>query len=289
MEKAKSALKRIGLTAYEAKVYIALTKLQKAKASRLKEEANIPYSKIYETAEKLENKDLIKTINQKPKKYELNEPKKSLEKYVDKKIKKIRENKTEALNHVDNLLDSQKITAIVLAAGKVKEKDKLLMKLGSKTVIEHVLGVLNSSKVDEIILVLGYKPERIKDRIGKNNRIKIVEIDNFDKGFTHSFQVGLKEAMNSEAILLTLGDQPFLDTKFLNELINKAKSKEGEIISPVYEGKLGHPVIFSEEVYEDLLNLEKNQTIRKVIKEYEKNLITVQGGNWTLLDIDSLT
>ncbi len=290
MDEALSALKEIGLTDYEAKAYITLSKLRRAKASEIKEESGVPYSKIYETAERLEDKGLIETVQESPRSYRILDPEESIDNYVEGKINRLRECKEEALKNVTRFYSSSNITAIVLAAGPVKDEDKLLMKLGNKTVIEHVIDVLRSSKIDRIILVLGYKPERIKSKLSDViSEIDVVEIDDYERGFTYSFKKGLKEVKDSSAVLLALGDQPFLDTKFLNGMVEKSRSEEGKIISPEYEGSLGHPVIFSNEVFEDILSLKENETIKKVLDDHQKDLITVKGGNWTLLDVDSFS
>ena len=289
MDEALSALKEIGLTDYEAKVYITLSKLRRAKASEIKEESGVPYSKIYETADRLEDKGLIVTVQEKPRTYEINDPEESINDFVEGKIDRLKDCKERAIKNVGRFYSSSEVSAVVLAAGPVKDEDKLLMKLGSKTVIEHVVDVLKSSKVDRIVLVLGYDPGRIKDKLkGVLSDIDVVEVDDYKKGFTYSFQKGLKEVKDSSAVLLALGDQPFLDTKFLNGMVEKARSEDVRIISPEYEGTLGHPVIFSEEVFDQILGLENDETIKKVLDDNSENLITLKGGNWTLLDVDSL-
>ena len=290
MDEALSALKEIGLTDYEAKAYITLSKLRRAKASEIKEESGVPYSKIYETAERLEDKGLIETVQESPRSYRILDPEESIDNYVEGKISRLRDCKEEALKNVGRFYSSSNISAIVLAAGPVKDEDKLLMKLGSKTVIEHVIDVLRSSKIDRIVLVLGYNPDRIKNKLSDViSEISVVEIDDYERGFTYSFKEGLKEVKGSGAVLLALGDQPFLDTKFLNGMVEKSRSEDVKIISPEYEGSLGHPVIFSEEVFDDILSLKEDETIKKVLDDHQEDLITVKGGNWTLLDVDSFS
>ena len=62
-------LESLGLSRYEAKVYLALLKLGEATAQEIAEEAGIPYSKIHSILNALANKGLIEIILLRPKKY----------------------------------------------------------------------------------------------------------------------------------------------------------------------------------------------------------------------------
>ena len=53
--------------------------------------------------------------------------------------------------------------AVVLAAGRSERmrKNKLLLRLGGKRLIDHNLEALEASNIDEIVVVLGHEPEEI--------------------------------------------------------------------------------------------------------------------------------
>ena len=65
-EDAISGLKRLGLTTYEARVFLALQKLQRATASEISEVADVPRSQVYGAAEALEDRGLVETQQSTP-------------------------------------------------------------------------------------------------------------------------------------------------------------------------------------------------------------------------------
>jgi len=169
-------------------------------------------------------------------------------------------------------------------------KNKLLLKLGGKRLIDYILDALEDSKVDEIIVVLGNRPWEIADVVKPRlNRIRIVVNERYEEGMTSSFKTGLKQIGRADAALLVLGDQLILDPKFVNGMIKQMETSRGKalIVSPIYKGKKGHPVLFSKELFNEILNLEENEVIRDVIHRHGDSLLTIEGDKWTVMDIDT--
>jgi len=59
-------LKRLGLTTYEARVFLALQKLGRGTASEVSDVADVPRSQVYGAAERLEERSLIETRQSTP-------------------------------------------------------------------------------------------------------------------------------------------------------------------------------------------------------------------------------
>ena len=59
---------------------------------------------------------------------------------------------------------SLRASAIVLAAGKSSrmDKNKLLLEIRGRTILDHILDALKESDINEIIVVLGNDPAAIK-------------------------------------------------------------------------------------------------------------------------------
>jgi sugar-specific transcriptional regulator TrmB len=68
-EEALTALQRLGLTAYEARVYVALEKLQSATASEIADVSDVPRSQVYQTATALEDRGFIEEQQANPTRY----------------------------------------------------------------------------------------------------------------------------------------------------------------------------------------------------------------------------
>jgi sugar-specific transcriptional regulator TrmB len=76
-------------------VYIALSELRQAKAQDLSERSGVPRGKIYEVLTKLEKKNLITIIPSKPKKYKINEIKKSIDMLIGIQISQLEDLRNE--------------------------------------------------------------------------------------------------------------------------------------------------------------------------------------------------
>lgn len=65
----KKVLREMGLTDYETRAYLALLEKGVLTASQISENANVPYSKVYETLTSLERKGWIESERGRPGRY----------------------------------------------------------------------------------------------------------------------------------------------------------------------------------------------------------------------------
>jgi len=182
------------------------------------------------------------------------------------------------------------IAAIVLAAGMSQRmgKPKLLLKLNDDTIIEHIIKELQQSNIDSIVVVLGHNPQSLIELLSKYS-VRTVINKNYKDGMTSSFKVGLNEVKNTaDAALLVLGDQPFISHTLINKLIDTyKKTPETKIVSPIYKGKKGHPVLFDKSLFEEILSLPLDKYIRDVIHNHYNEIVTIPWDKGTILDIDT--
>jgi molybdenum cofactor cytidylyltransferase len=182
--------------------------------------------------------------------------------------------------------------AVVLAAGRSErmQKNKLLLLLDGKRLIDHNLDALKASNINEIVVVLGHEPWEITDILNSRlNHVGIVINKEYEVGMSSSFKAGLNKTGNAEAVLLVLGDQPILDHHLINRMIELMEEKKSRalIVSPVHKGKKGHPLLFSKELFKEIMDLKRNETIRVIVHRHSDALLTIESDEWTLIDIDT--
>jgi len=179
------------------------------------------------------------------------------------------------------------IGAVVLAAGESERmgKNKLLLEIKGKKVIELVIDALKGI-VDDIIVVMGPNPERLVP-ILKKQGVRWTINENYREGMTSSFKKGLQETKNFEAVFLVLGDQPSINRDFLISMIEAWKEKGAKIVSPVYKGKKGHPVLFDKGLFDEIMSLKKGEIIRDIIHRHGGELHLIEAGEWALMDMDT--
>ncbi len=183
-----------------------------------------------------------------------------------------------------------KIGAVVLAAGKSKRmgQNKLLLPLNGKTLIETILDALKKAKVDDCVLVLGHNPQQVLQAIKLKPQVKVAINADYDQGMVTSFQTGLKQLQKFDATFMVLGDQPIFDSSVLEKLVQiLEKNHQALIVSPIHQGKKGHPLLFRNELFNELLSLKSSQTIREVVHNHVDRLFTIEAPAWTITDLDT--
>jgi molybdenum cofactor cytidylyltransferase len=177
------------------------------------------------------------------------------------------------------------IGAVILAAGESRRmgKPKPFLKIGNKMLIEMVLDAFRM--VDDIIVILGHKPARliqILQKLGVDWTLN----PNYHEGMTSSFKQGLKKFEKFDAVFLALCDQPTVDRDFLTKAIDAWKAG-AKIVSPVHNGKKGHPVLFDRTLFEEILALKNGELIRDVIHRHKKDHHLIEAGEWAVTDLDT--
>lgn len=177
------------------------------------------------------------------------------------------------------------IGTVVLAAGESKRmgEPKLLLKIRGKSIIEHVVDAFKG--MGDVVVVLGHGPRLLIPAL-KGLGLRWVINENYREGMASSFKKGLEQLRNCDAVFLALGDQPFVDRGFLARAIDAWRGG-AKIVSPVYQGKKGHPVLFDQSLFDEILALEKYETIRDVIHRHADERHLVEAGEWAVIDLDT--
>ena len=169
------------------------------------------------------------------------------------------------------------VSAILLAAGESKRlrMPKLLLPFGKSTILEQTIDNLLNSRVDEVIVVLGYRAEEMMRKLA-NRPVKIAINPIYHQGMSTSIVKGLSLVNNrAQAVMVTLADQPLIDSQTINRLIEESLGYDKGIVIPTYQAERGHPVIFASEYKEELLGLKGDIGGRQTIKEHPNDTLEV--------------
>lgn len=170
-------------------------------------------------------------------------------------------------------------------------QNKLLLQIDSEVLIRKFVKSVSNSLVDAVLVVVGFEAEKIK-AVLHDQAVKFVENHRYEEGMTTSIQSGVKASSNeSTGLMICLADMPFAETSDLNLLIqafNDYRSTESSlIIVPVFQGKRGNPVLFSE-VFRDKILTHKGEGCREIVRQFPHYVKEVSMENDNLLrDIDT--
>lgn len=170
------------------------------------------------------------------------------------------------------------ISAIILSAGESERMRscKQLLKIGGKSMIERVVSSVLESNVDETVVVLGFRAKEVASELPEGD-IKTVVNPDFKEGMSTSLKSGLKEiSTDSNAVLIVLADQPLLERKVINDLINEYERTDNHIVAPIYKGQRGNPVLIDLFLKGNLLKIEGDIGGREILKSRKDEVLLVE-------------
>ena len=151
------------------------------------------------------------------------------------------------------------IGAVLLAAGsgsRMGHRPKSLLELGGVPLIRRQLIALSGAGVDEVVVVLGHHSNEIEPVV-QTFPVTIVHNPDPDQGQVSSQRLGLAALGGKlDAVIVALADQPLLNAQDITDLISAFKKRpEGsQVVFPRVNGDRGNPVIFTQEVREQILH-----------------------------------
>jgi len=171
------------------------------------------------------------------------------------------------------------ICAIILAAGQSKRmgSNKLLIQIDKKPLIRVIVDAVINSRVDKVIVVTGYQEKSVMNALNGMN-LDFVFNEDYKKGMSSSIKAGLDYVPDGfDGVLICLGDMPLLTSKHINDLINPFNPNANRSIGvPIYYGKRGNPVLWSNKYLKNFTNLSGDIGAKGLIKKHHPNVYEVE-------------
>lgn len=179
------------------------------------------------------------------------------------------------------------IALLILAAGSSSRmhQPKQVLPVGDTTLLSLVIQNALKTIVSKVFVVLGAELKVIKNSI-QDFPIQIIYNSNYKKGLSSSIVKGIKELLDYDAVLILLGDQPKIDSIYLNEMVLAFKKQPRFIIASEYDGINGVPAIFPKKFYSELLKLEGDKGAKTLLNS-DKLQVVKSKNPVNLLDIDT--
>jgi molybdenum cofactor cytidylyltransferase len=159
------------------------------------------------------------------------------------------------------------LAAVILSGGASERmgSPKALLPFQGRPFLEHLLEITRHPSVGVRRVVLGAQAEPITKEVPLAADEIVINKD-WEQGQLSSIQAALRSLpAETEGMLLCLVDHPLVTAGLVTELIERFQATHAPIVLPVYEGRRGHPVIFSAAVYEELLKAPADKGARAVV------------------------
>jgi molybdenum cofactor cytidylyltransferase len=163
------------------------------------------------------------------------------------------------------------VSGLILAAGASTRlgQPKQLLPYKGTILLGWVVNQIESCQaLNETIVVLGKTAELVRNQV-QFGRSKIVINPGTEQGCSASYRVGIESCdPATEALVVLLGDQPGVEPVIIEQVVSAWQRDGGRITLASYQGKRGHPMIFSKELFPMLVELHGDKAVWKLVDQH---------------------
>lgn len=174
------------------------------------------------------------------------------------------------------------IPAIIAAAGKSSRMGppKQLLPWGDSTVLATVVLKLEEVGIGPIICILGRERAKIAQALSSTDAHLLENPAYATTEMIHSFQLGLTYLQKNQpqsiaGTLFSLGDQPHISTQTLRQIHRQIKETPNSIVIPSHNMRRGHPFYLPRTIWQDILKLGPDGTLRQVLHTHRDSITYV--------------
>jgi molybdenum cofactor cytidylyltransferase len=161
------------------------------------------------------------------------------------------------------------IAGLVLAAGagtRFGGAIKQLAPLRGRPLLEHAVeAMLAVAELEAVVVVLGHAADEIRAAVDFAEA-EVVVCDDWADGQSASLKAGAAAVGEAEAVVVTLGDQPFITPQVIAGSLDHLGGYDA--VRAVYRGAPGHPVVLGRRVLDALGELSGDQGARELLSRF---------------------
>ncbi len=161
---------------------------------------------------------------------------------------------------------------VLLAAGNASRmgQPKQLMDFGGVPLVRHAATEALASGCAPVVVVCGAESAAVTAALG-GLAVEIAYNDRWAEGMGTSIHCGIRRLESyapapPAGLILSLADQPLLDRDAFRRLVEIQHGTGLPIVTSTYDGTVGVPVLFTREMFAELLALPPSQGCKGVIQ-----------------------
>ena len=168
-----------------------------------------------------------------------------------------------------------KTGAIILAAGRSAHMEELkpMLKMGQTTMIQREIDTIRQAGISPIVVVTGYQAEELERHISHRGAVCVRNKRYETSQMYGSICMGLRHIQKkADRVLLFPADVPMIAPS----TILKMSEATGSLAVPVYQGRKGHPVMLSREVFGHILTYRGKMGLRGAMDAWKEGVQEIE-------------
>jgi molybdenum cofactor cytidylyltransferase len=171
-----------------------------------------------------------------------------------------------------------RIAAAILAAGQSSRmgSPKALILQNGVPALQHLIDRLQDPRITARRIVLGTHADEIRKHVRDDPRNFLIN-PNWEQGQLSSLQIAIrslnKTGNEEDGILVWPVDHILVTGTTIGPLIDGFLSTEKLIAIPTFHGRRGHPVVFAQRLYAELLEAPLDVGARAVVREHATEVL----------------
>jgi molybdenum cofactor cytidylyltransferase len=170
------------------------------------------------------------------------------------------------------------LAAVILSAGASSRmgRPKALLPYREGTFLEHLIDATRHPRIGVMRIVLGAGAENIQSAAKLDPSIVVMNSE-WEKGQLSSICAGIRslEGISTDGIVLCPVDHPLVSARLVSDLVERFYAENKAIVVPTYDGRRGHPAIFSSVLYAELLAAPLDRGARAVVWAHAADVLEV--------------
>jgi molybdenum cofactor cytidylyltransferase len=144
-------------------------------------------------------------------------------------------------------------------------RPKQLLDWDGRPLVRAAAETALAARLSPLLVVVGGAQSQVAEALA-GLPLRIVANPNYAAGQSTSLRAGITALDNDAgAVVVLLGDQPFVTPTIVEQLVAAWRSSRAAIVAPTYAGQRGNPVLFARAVFPELLAIQGDQGARAVL------------------------
>lgn len=171
-------------------------------------------------------------------------------------------------------------TAILLLAAGASSRmgqPKMFLPYKGSSLLQHTVQAATATSA-HCFVVAGALAWEIAIEL-RDDPVRVIHHTGWEQGIGSSIAIGvssiLRATLKPANILITVCDQPFIDSALLQQLISSKEQGGKSIIACAYQDTIGTPVLFDQAYFPELQALTGQQGAKMLLQQYPDEVGTV--------------